>query len=189
MKIQIEYIVVLIMLIVTGFMTSCDPNDYQIEWGLSKVYIPQAINSGSTFYSVPTGNNYSVDSVNNKININLGVYRSGLQKLESFTVNVGIDNDTINKLITDAALTNTVLMTSDIYTIPQKVTVPDGSRDVNFNLSLDKTKLTTFYNTAGNSGLSMALAVYISNPTKYELNPTISKVIVVVDVAKVLGLP
>ena len=188
MKNKIKYLVLTITLITAGLLSSCSIADNEVEWGLTKIYMPQAF-TGTTFYAVPTGKNFSIDSINNKINISLGVYRSGLQKLESFSVQVAIDNDTINKLIGSNLITKTILMPLDMYTIPTSVIVPDGLRDVSFNLSLDKAKLTTFYNTPSNAGLSLALAVYISNPTKYELNQAISKVIIIVDVPKVLGLP
>ena len=186
MKNKIKHIVLTIMLIIATLMTSCTKSDNEVEWGITKIYMPQAY-TGTAFYAVPNGKNYSIDTINNKINISLGVYRSKLQKLESFSVQVAIDNDTINELINNGLIAKTALMPSEIYTIPSSVVVPDGKRDMSFNLILDKDKLMAFKNNPTNNGLSLALAVYISNPTKYELNIALSKTIVIVNVAKLLS--
>ena len=71
---------------------SCEKADSDKEWGIAKIYMPQA---NYNPYLVPNAGidlqsdkNYIVDLDNNKVNIFLGVYRSGLQELQSYSVTV-----------------------------------------------------------------------------------------------------
>ncbi|MDD4970496.1 MAG: DUF1735 domain-containing protein [Paludibacter sp.] len=157
--------------------TSCVQQDSDIEWGNTKIFIPQAF--GVTYYAVPTGSNYSIDSINGKIIIPLGVSRSGTQKYETFSVDLSVNNDTINSLITSGSLTNIILLPSGTYIIPKKVTIDSGNRDHTFYLSLDKASLSAL------TGQKLAVAVNISNPSKYEINKSLSTIIVVIDLTKI----
>ena len=164
-------------------LSSCEEADSEKEWGIAKVYMPQAaIKSGShSNYEVPSGTNefnknYFIE--NNEINVVLGVYRSGLQALESFSVEVGVNADTLNQLIADGTLSNTAALPSDAYALPPNLTVPDGAREEIFYLEIDREKLLTDYPSL--AGMSLAVAVRIANPTKYELNKSLSTTIVIV---------
>ena len=76
-----------IILLTVIVYISCIKGDNQKAWGISKIYMPQAsiLDGGMTNnYPVPLNNginNYLLDTVKNTIDIDLGVYRSGLEAL------------------------------------------------------------------------------------------------------------
>lgn len=164
---------------------SCIKGDNQKEWGISKIYMPQAsiLDGGVTNnYPVPLNkgiNNYLLDTVKNTIDIDLGVYRSGLEALKSYSVKVAADTDTTNKIITGGTIANAVLLPADVYTLPTSVSVPDGQREAIFYLTIDRAKLIEKY--SGYYGNNLLLTVGISNPSTYELNQSLSKTTIVID--------
>lgn len=165
-------------------LNSCEEADSEKEWGIAKVYMPQAaIKSGAhSNYEVPSGTsefnkNYFIE--NNNIKVVLGVYRSGLQELESFSVDVAVRADTLNQLITDGTLADAVALPDDTYTLPGTLTVASGERESIFYLSIDRQKLMNDY--PSYVGMRLALAVSIANPSKYELNRSLSTTIVIVN--------
>ncbi|MDP4289614.1 MAG: DUF1735 domain-containing protein [Bacteroidota bacterium] len=172
---------------------SCDKGDNQKPWGISKIYMPQAsiMNGGSTnIYAVPLNNginNYAVDTVKNTIDIDLGVYRSGLETLNSFTVKVAADVDTTNSIIAGGSIANAALLPADVYSIPSSITVPDGKREATFHLTIDRAKLIANYGSYYNKKL--VLTVRISNPTRYELNQSLSRTVVVINAATFMPVP
>jgi hypothetical protein len=161
---------------------SCEKSDNQIEWGNSMIYMPQAciLDGGLTNnYPVPLNDNtnYILDSAKNTIEVLLGVSRSGLEKLQGYTVKVEADIDTTNQII--GSISNAVLLPSDVYTLPTDVSVPDGQRESNFYLTIDRAKLIENY--SDYKGKQLILTVGISNPSRYELNQSLSKTIIIID--------
>lgn len=175
--------------IIMLFIISCDEVDSEKQWGIAKIYMPQAsLQSGGldNFYYVPSGSNeynknYTIDSLSgeNNINVVLGVYRSGLEELDGYSVNVVTKADTVNQLISNGVLTNTVLLPEDVYSMPESITVPSGEREAIFYLKINRNTLLNNY--PAYSGMSLALAVSITNPTKYELNPDLSTTVVIIE--------
>ena len=152
-----------VYLIAISVIVSCEEADSDKEWGMAKIYMPQ---SNYQPYVVPNGGkdaqlnmNYSLDSANQKLNIYLGVYRSGLQELESYSVSV---------LSEGISLDGAVFLPEDKYTLPSLVTCLEGHRDVTFFLEVDLEFLTN------NQTNNYSLSVSISEPTKYELNEELS---------------
>jgi hypothetical protein len=148
----------------------------------AQIFMPQA-NIASLIYAVPSGldsatYNYKIDAQNNKVNIILGVAASGAQALSAYTVNVVANTDTINQMISSGALpaATTVVLPSSIYTLPATVTVTSGLSAAPFYLSIDKTQLKTY------AGKTMALEVLINNPSKYTVNTSINKAIILINV-------
>lgn len=178
MKLKTYHTTVVFFAIFSVLLFSCTKQDNEIEWGLAKVYMPQAIG----IYNVPNANmnNYTVDSVNNKINVHLGILRSGLQSANSFSVELSVNNDTINNLISNGTLKNTLLLPEDCYSIPASISVPDGKQEATFYLTVDKTKLNAY------AGKKLAVAVRISNPSKYELNSALSTTVISITVNSLL---
>lgn len=182
-----------IMLLVATVFVSCEKGDYQKEWGLSKIYMPQASikDGGNTHdYPVPLNNginNYILDTVKNTIDIPLGVYRSGLEVLQSYSVKFGVDVDSTNQTITAGSISQAVILPSDVYTIPADITVPDGKREATFYLTIDREKLIANYPQYYKKQL--VLVVGISDPTKYELNQSLSKTTVIIDGAFFMPTP
>lgn len=161
-----------------------------MAFGKSVIYIPQSTQSGgiSLNYNVPKSatdtnyikySNFQVDSINNKVNIFLSVSRSGLEDYKSYTVNIATRTDTINQLITSGGISTikpVVLLPASAYSLPATVTVPDGSYQEDYILSIDKTILKSY------SGKLVALCVEISNPTFYTLSTVNNKVIIIINV-------
>jgi len=169
---------------------SCGKDDSKQQWGSALVYMPQAAmgdGANSNVYNVPLNNNaltknYSMDYVTNTLNIFLGVYRSGLQPLQAFSVDVNVD-----EAATAEAVSNTIRgieLPAEVYTLPTKVTVENGEREKVFYLSIDMAKLLEDYPLYAKN--RMVLVVGISNPTKYVLNDKLSQTTVVIDGASFL---
>jgi len=184
MKYKLNKIPTLCCLIfATVIMFSCEEDDNKKEWGNTKVYMPQAaiLNGGLTSnnYPVPLNNNastknYKLDEANKLLHVYLGVYRSGLQKLESYSVQVAADNAATSAYVAGNA--NRIALPNDAYTLPDKVTVPDGEREAVFHLTVDLKKLGADF-----LSRNIVLVVGISNPSKYELNESLSKTTVIIN--------
>ena len=145
-------------------IVSCETPDMDKTWGNALIYMPQAMYNP---YVVPNNGtheqnnlNYSIDEQNDLLNIFLGVYRSGLQDLEEYTVDVSVDN---------VAIKGTTLLPPAYYDIPIQVTCPAGKRDVTFYVTVDLNWL------KANRSKDYSLDVIISNPTKYDLNESICR--------------
>lgn len=157
------------------------------DWGITNVYMPQAAMSDggrTNNYPVPwsTANgtkNYVIDSVNNMVNIVLGVYRSGLQDKKSFSVEVAAKIDTTNKLITNGTVANAVILPSDVYTLPSTVTISKEQSEAIFYLKIDRKKLIDKY--PAYSGKKLILAVGIVNPSNFLVNTSLSTTIIIID--------
>ena len=130
---------------------ACGPDDHEIEWGFAKIYMPQAaiLNGGlSNDYPVPLSNNpstenYTIDSINNILKITLGVYRSGLQPLQAYSVTVAADIEAANTALTN--MSRGVLLPADTYTLPSTVAVSKEERQAIFYLEVDLNKLINDY--------------------------------------------
>lgn len=185
MKYQLNKLpIMLFCLIFTAMiMISCEEDDNNKEWGYAKIYMPQAsiLNGGlsNNNYPVPLNNNastknYKLDEANKILHVYLGVYRSGLEKLESYSVQVAVDNAATAAYVVGNS--NRTILPSDAYTLPEIVTVPNGEREITFYLTVDLSKLGADF-----SSKSIVLVVGISNPNKYELNESLSKTTVIIN--------
>src|SRR5687768_11997236 len=103
---------ILLTAVIAGIaISSCEKATSDKDFGFSKIFMPQAIfKSGGTTnnYPVPSGSdsstyNYLVDTKDKKLNIILGASLSGPGN-GAFTVDVQVDNDTIQKLFTSKLL-------------------------------------------------------------------------------------
>lgn len=184
----------LLAAVLTGtIVSSCEKAASEKDYGFSKIFMPQAIfKSGGTSinYPVPSGTdsstyNYQVDTKEKKLNVILGATLSGVNS-EGFTVDIKVDNDTIQQLfatnVLDPALYK--LLPASMYSLPTTLTVAKGELSGTFNLSVDipQLKLDQYI------GKFLVLAVKLANPSKYELNGAQSTTIVIIDVnALVIG--
>jgi hypothetical protein len=99
-----------------------------------------------------------------------------------FQVGVSVDNDTINKLIAENKLPNTVLLQSQYYKIPSNLDVRFGLDHYDFNLVVDVTPIESNY------GKNLALAIALHDPTKNnQLDKATKKVIIVINTSKVIS--
>lgn len=183
MKLYIKQSIFVVSLLSVMIFIGCEKNDKDVDYGDPKIYIPQGLTSGTNLnFLVPKGldsasRNYIVDTKNNQVNVLLGVLRSGKVSDDAFSVNISTRPDTINTLITNNVLTNTVLLPESLYKLPQTVSVTDGKNTASFYLSINLSLLKANY-----AGKKVALAVVASNPTKFSLSPVNNKVIIIVDV-------
>lgn len=171
--------VIIGLLIVLSF-SACE-SDKDVAWGYSKLYMPQAI-----MQSAGLNNNFVV-----KVNLAnttdtgvvVGLYRSGLEKLEYVSVDLGINTDTLTTAISIANQTGSSslyniyktarLLPSEYYQLPAKIELKDGLRETSVKLILSRSDLNNdvFFKATGNRYI---LPVYISNPSRYELNKQLS---------------
>jgi hypothetical protein len=158
-------------------LASCAKGDGDKEYGVEKVYIPQAMVDGgiTNIYNVPSGGgeytyNFSIEE--ETVEVYLGVLRSGKQSGNAFSVDV-----LVNAVSTEAqaAALGAEVMPA-IYTLPTKVKVDAGTNGTTFNLSINKESL------KAQAGKKLVLCIALANPTAYELSPKASEVTVLVDV-------
>lgn len=173
------------------FFGGCEKEAGSLDYGAPVIYMPQSLQSGtstSIVYNVPTGYdaatyNFVIDTPNNKLDIILGVLRSGKVANDAFSVAILTNPDTVTAAIANGSLVGSpdptdsiVLLPSSAYSLPATVSVPSGSNQATFYLSVDIGQLQAL------SGKKAALAVYLDKPTTYPLNPANSETIVVIDV-------
>ena len=185
MKNILNKIIILFFIFAFLGLDSCGTDDSQKEWGNAKIYIPQAamLDGGlSNDYPVPFNNNpatknYDIDSTANLLHIYLGVYRSGLQPLQSFSVRVYVDEAATNEAL--SGISEGAALPADAYSLPNEVVVPDNEREAVFFLTVDLNKLREKY--ASYAAKKIVLAVGISNPSLYQLNEALCKTTVIID--------
>lgn len=159
-------------------LTSCAEGDGDLDYGLMKIYIPQAMAGGgiNNIYNVPAGGgeyttNFEVDGDN--INVYLGVLRSGKAAGDSFTVDIQVSDE---QSAAQAAALGAEAMPTSVYTIPSNVKVEAGQNSASFDLALNRQAL------ASQAGKKLVLCIGLANPSKYELSENGTVVTVLVDV-------
>lgn len=156
------------------------------EYPTQLIYMPAAV-SNFVIDNVPQptladptpGNPYNivVDLPNKKLNVPLGIYRSGIDNKGAFNVDIAVNNDTINKLlaISGQLPAGTILLNADKYSIPSSVEMKDGEEVAKFNLAVN---LDSLRNNFPNK--IYALAIGISS-TQRASNPKLNTTIVVIN--------
>lgn len=155
--------------------TSCEEADSEKAWGTAVIYMPQA---NYDPYVVPNkgtaeqvNRNYSIDEDRRLLNIFLGVYRSGLQELKEYSVEIASEN---------VKLAGAQELPPAYYELPMTVTCPKGKRDATFYLSVDLDFL------INNSKKDYSLGIYIFNPEGYELNPDLTMTTVRINTSELI---
>lgn len=175
-------IAILLAFFTIATFIGCEKDVSELKVGIENVYIPQSfsVTTSDNNYAVPGGvnfgdaKNFRDDEANNKLEIFLGVSKSGKETTAPFTVDVTSRPDTINQLVTNGA--SFLAVPSATYTLPASVSVDSGQSTAGFSLLVDKNALKNY------SGKKVAVCVAISNPTKYSLRLSASQVIVIIDV-------
>lgn len=125
-----------------------------------KVYMPQST-WGLTY--VVDGNqqkdnrNYEIDRANNKVNVFLGVYQSGVGEVGGFSVDISAGGMPVD---------GTTLLPRSAYDLPSKIRVAEGKRENWFWLEVDLHFLLK------NRRTDYSLPVTISNLTRWQFNDT-----------------
>jgi hypothetical protein len=187
-----KYLIVLFL--ISCFFTSCQKPDGDKEYGFPVIYMPQStLYSGglNNNYPVPGGTatnpNYTIDKASGKVEIILGVYRAGTQVLEGYSVDIYEKADTASQIVNSGIVKDGVLLPSDLYSFPTSVSVPNGSREATFHLTIDGAKLNSKYPEL--AGKTLVMAIAIKNPSKYELNEPLSTTVVLIAASSFMPLP
>lgn len=143
----------------------------------SGYYIINSVPSLSTVNATPGQPlRFTVDINKNQFNIPLSVYRSGINNIGTFNVDISVNTDTITKLIASESLDNvTSLLPNDKYSIGSNVNLIDGKESGSFMLHVDLGFLKTM---APNK--KFALAVSIASAERPNI-PSLSTGIIVID--------
>ncbi|MGC4235507.1 MAG: hypothetical protein QM594_21215 [Niabella sp.] len=183
-----------IFLVLLLAFISCEKSDSDRQWGNSLIYIPQAslLDGGNTnHYPVPFDKNapqqnYIMDTVAaNSIKVILGVYRSGLEDLQAFSVSVQSNPAVLQQKLVE--IEDAVALPADVYAFPDQVEVPAGHRESVFYLTIDRKKLLEEH--AGLYGKKMLVALSLSKPSRYALKEELSSVVVVINSTTFLPEP
>lgn len=184
---------VLFLFFFLAFFNSCKKADSEKDYGISKIYMPQAIFKSAGVdnnYPVPSGTdsstfNYQVDTKANKIRVILGASLSGPGR-DAYSVEISANNDTVQHLLNTRLLDPAIyrVMPASMYTLPAKLDVPAGKKSGTFYLEMDIPQLKS----NDYAGKYLVLAVKLKGASKYELNSSLSTTIVVINVnALVIG--
>lgn len=169
-----------LMFIVEG----CQKGDGDLDYGFGYIYIPQAtVSSGlNNHFPVPSGagkDTYNFKEENGKLNIILGVLRSGkISNAPGFTVDIMISSVMTEEAVASGEIVNALALPASLYEMPDKVTVEPGKNSAPFYLSIDINALMD----GTYDGKNLVLALGIANPTNFELSDENRSVLVVVDV-------
>jgi len=148
------------------------------------LYMPTARNGIYTIISLPpaTGTGayrFSVNIADKKLIVPLGVFRGGVSVDGDVTVTVATNADTLNKLITAGALTNTLVLPADKVSLPPSVNLESGKQSASFDLKIDLDYLRSLTLTTGGR---LAVGVTIASP-QTTVNPLLKTTIVSLDPA------
>lgn len=146
------------------------------EDGFAKIYLT----GGTNGLAEITPADVSINKEEGTMKYIFGISRSGLQTAEPFSVNYQIDNSLIPE--------GTVPLADGEYTL----SAIDGDLDGTIKVEKGETKKALYLTIPKevfiqNSGNKIALHLSIADPTSYELNSTLSKLDIVIDVTNFLG--
>ena len=150
------------------YMPAAIYNNYMIN------FVPAAVGA------VPTPGypfRFTVDTIARKFNVLLGAYRSGIDLKGAFTIDIAVNTDTINQLLSIAGKlpVGTLLLPSGKFSVLTSVEMKDGAELAKFDLVIDLDYLLANY-----PAQSFAIAVGISSMAR-KTNPMYATTIVVID--------
>lgn len=156
---------------------ACKKNDRYQDEQLAPVKV--AISSTNGQIVVPGAGNYIKS--NEKITIPVKMALSASTP-KIFTVSIGVNNDTVSKLIAAGKLPNAVLLEQRYYQLPRTAEIRFGLDTLSFNLDVAMQAIEKNY------GKDLALAVSLGNPGKNNtLDNTNSSAVVVIHTDKVIA--
>lgn len=135
---------------------------------------------------------FSVDAAGGKLNIPLGIIRSGVTANDAYTISVAANTDTVGKLITAGKFavlndptTTTELLPASAITFPSSVDLANGSTNATFTVSINLNFLLNSLTTTPKK--RYALAVGISNSAKSSLVKTaLATTVIFIDPTQVI---
>lgn len=146
-----QYIFLLVLL----FSWSCKKNDRFKDDKLSPVSI--AIKSENGIVNVPGKDSYtkSTDDINIPVRLQLSAAAP-----KTFTVNISVDNDTVNDMIAQQQLENAVLLDPAYYELPRNTEIRFGLDTFSIPLKVNMQAIEKYH------GQDLALAIRLSSPAK-----------------------
>jgi hypothetical protein len=190
MKSKICSTIIAIAWVAAGF-TACDSGDGKADYGIAVLYMPQAVSGGGidNTYAVPSGDgeytyNFKIDEGQNRLNIILGVLRSGLLPNEAYTVDVVSRSDTTVQIVQSGSIENALALPEEWYEIPSRVSVPGDKNGETFYLSVSLDALSRDEFT----GKNLVAAIALANPSRYELHALKAVTVVVIQVDGIRAL-
>ena len=172
------------VLFLAGFY-ACDKGAGTADYGFAYIYMPQATGSGGldNNYYVPSGEgaytyNFKVDSVNNELQIMLGVLRSGDVPNSAYSVDIVALTDTTGQIISNGLVDNGIAFPTSMYSLPQQVSVTANESGASFYMTVPVEALKDDNYT----DKKLVLTVGLANPSKYELSSTNTSTVVILDV-------
>ncbi|MBP1650053.1 MAG: hypothetical protein H6Q26_210 [Bacteroidetes bacterium] len=156
---------------------ACKKNDRFKDEQLSPVSV--AISSENGIVNIPGSENYTKATDDITIPVKL-VFSAATPKI--FTVNIGVDNDTVNTLINHQQLGNAVLLDESYYTLPGTAEIRFGLDTFSIPLKVSMQAIERYY------GHDLALAVRLSDATKENtLDATGQMAIILIHTDKVIA--
>jgi len=172
------------VLFLAGFY-ACDKGAGTADYGFAYIYMPQATADGGldNNYNVPSGEgiftyNFKVDSVNNELQIMLGVLRSGDISNAAYSVDIVVRTDTTDQILLDGLVENGIPFPSSMYTLPQQVDVASNQSGAGFYMTVPTEALKDDAYT----DKKLVLTVGLANPSKFALSSTNTSTVVILDV-------
>lgn len=171
---------------------ACETNDATKDYGFPVIYMPQATVTGlDNSYPVPGGpmdqlTSYNCNVKDGKLNVVVGVMRAGyIAKPQGFTVNLGVNADETSRKLAEYSEKGIAAMAlpEGSYSVPSKITVPDGESGATCYVSIDLAALAAHkgeIRTEEGCKL-LVLGLGISGPTAYELAEENTSIVMVID--------
>ncbi len=164
-------------------LAGCEKGAGDREYGYPYLLMPQAQRIEG-YYAVPGGSeertrNFRVEE--GKVLVFLGVLRSGKVADKAFSVDIVVNDTPAGDFIYDNIVPNSIPMPGTVYTLPEKVDVPDGSYNKTFYLELDAVELQK----PEYDDKCLVLCVELANPTQYRLARSGYRTVVAVTVGEI----
>jgi hypothetical protein len=180
-----------VVILIAASLTSCDKGDGNASYGIPMLYMPQAMSGGGmdNIYTVPSGDgdytyNFKIDQSGGRIDVILGVLRSGLLDNAGYTVDIVALDDITQQTVRSGNIENALAVPVDIYSVPSRVNVPEGKSGETFYMSVSVNDLQHEKYT----GRNLVVAIGLSNPSRYELHAQKSHTVVVIDIDAICQL-
>ncbi|ADF53796.1 conserved hypothetical protein [Zunongwangia profunda SM-A87] len=166
-------------------LASCEGNDADEDYGYAYLYMPQATTSGglNADYQVPSGGgentyNFNYDAASQRLDIVLGVIRSGKVPAKAYSVDIISRTDTTAYISEQGLIENGIVLPEGLYELPETVSVEAGESSAAFYLSIDAQALKE----EAYAGKKAIVTVGLSNPKGYEILEEYASTVVIIDV-------
>ncbi len=168
-----------------GFIfTSCEYKEIaDTEYLAQKIYLPAAsytvyeVKDSTKVFASPTSGKqkrYYFSSDQTKMNIPLSVYRSGVTKDGNISVNLVVNNDTIQEMIAQGLLSNVEVLPAAQATIPSSISIPSGNDIGSFEIQINRDFL------LNNPDKNYVTAITISSNDR-EVTPNLKTATIMID--------